>query len=201
MSLCPCGCGHERDPAKCAGHSKRTGKPCDTYPVPGSTVCRFHGAGRNTPAGKKARERLENQAAQAAVAAYGLPREVDPHTALLEELWHTAGHVAWLRDRVQGLDEDGMYGPVGGGEHAEPRQEPHVWIRLYQEERKHLASVARDCIKAGIEERRVKLAEQQAQLIVQYTRALLADLGIDPGTEQARVAMRKHLTLVAGSAS
>lgn len=196
MTLCACGCGHERDPAKCAGHAKSTGKPCDKYPVDGSTVCQKHGAARGTPARKAAEQRVAEQAARAAVASYGLPVEVDPHTALLEELWHTAGHVAWLREQVRELEAGDMYGPVGGGEHSDPRYEPHVWIRLYQEERKHLANVARDCIKAGIEERRVKLAEQQGALIAQVIRGILTDLGVDQRPEVPTI-VRKHLSLVA----
>lgn len=185
---------------KCTANSKRSGKRCTNWPIKGSTVCRMHG-GSAGQVRAKAKERQQEEAAQRAVVVYGLPVEVDPHTALLEELCRTAGHIAWLRHRIEELTEQTLHGPVGGSEHGYPREEPHVWVRLYQEERRHYAAVARDCIKAGIEERRIQLAEQQAELIASYTRALLSDLGIDPGSEKARVAVRKHLTLVAGGAA
>jgi hypothetical protein len=185
---------------KCTATSKRSKKLCDNWAMHGTTVCRMHGgsAGQVRAAAER---RQQDEAAAQAVVVYGLPVEVDPHTALLSELWRTAGHVAWLRARIEQLSEETLHGPVGGSEHGYPREEAHVWVRLYQEERKHFAAVARDCIKAGIEERRIQLAEQQAELIASYTRALLSDLGIDPASEKARVAVRKHLTLVAGGAT
>lgn len=187
--------------ARCTGHSSQTGGPCKAWAIKGGTVCTAHG-GRAPQTKKKAAERVAEHEAELAVALYGLPREVDPHTALLEELWRTAGHVAWLRQRVAELDgEEQMYGPVGGGGESYPRAEAHIWIRLYQEERKHLASVARDCVRAGIEERRVKIAEQQAELIARLISGLLSDLGIDPKSAKARTVVRKHLSLVAGDAA
>jgi hypothetical protein len=182
---------------RCTARSKRTGEHCRGWAMVGQTVCRMHGgaAAQN----RQAAERRQQEAqAEAAVIAYGLPREVDAHTALLEELWRTAGHVAWLSLQVQQMQDHELHVRVGGGEMSEPRQEAHIWIRLYQEERKHLAGVARDCIKAGIEERRIKLAEDQAELIATYTRALLSELGIDPTSEKARKAMRNQLTVIAG---
>lgn len=38
--------------------------------------------------------------ASAAVAEFGLPLEVAPHEALLQELHRTAGRVAWLDHKV-----------------------------------------------------------------------------------------------------
>ena len=36
--------------------------------------------------------------------SFGLPREVDPHEALLEEVHRMAGHVAWLGELVAALE-------------------------------------------------------------------------------------------------
>ena len=197
--LCPqCGQVHSR----CTSHKKkaRGGGPCNRHPLPGATVCYIHG-GEARQVKAKAEQRLQDEHARQAVATYGLPLEIEPHQALLDEVYRTHGHVIWLRDTIQALQAEQLHGPVGGGEHSEPRHEPHVWIRLYQEERRHLARVAFDCIKAGIEERRIKLAEQDAERIVAYTKGLLGELGINPGSEKARVAVRKHLTLIAGGQS
>lgn len=131
--------------------------------------------------------------------------EVDPHTALLEELERTAGHVAWLRlkvDKIAQADgEDALVGPVGqsgpsesGGVHH-PSIEPSVWLKLYQAERKHLMDIAKACIAAGIEERRVKLAEQQGELMAKVIQGILKDLGVADKPETPKI-VRKHLTLL-----
>jgi hypothetical protein len=156
----------------------------------------MHG-GRSPRVAAAAHRQQAAEAAEAAVVAYGLPREIDPHTALLEELHRTAGHVAWLGMKVADLGEGDMSGPVGGSHGGWPSIEPHVWIRLYGEERRHLAHVAKTCVVVGIEERRVHLAEAQGELIAEVLRGVLADLGVadDPAVPAV---VRRHLMLVAG---
>lgn len=180
---------------KCTGTAKTTGKPCEAWAIRGGTVCVKHGGAAPQVKAAAAR-RAKEAAAKSAVVLYGLPVEVDPHTALLDELWRTAGHVAWLRAQIAGLEDAALHGPVGGETH--PREEPHVWVRLYQEERRHLALVARDCIRAGIEERRVTLAEQQGVLIADAFRAFAVALGHDPASREVKEAARAQLTLIAG---
>lgn len=167
----------------------------------GQGRCKLHGG--NTPAHQKAPQLA---AALEAVEHYGLPRQVDPHTALLEELARTAGHVDWLRVQVGSLDESALVGPVGTagvtpeGMVHHPKAEASIWLRLYQGERKHLAEVAAACIKAGIAERQVRLAEQQGQLIAQVLQGVLRDLKLDPAAPKTREVVRKHLALVSSEA-
>lgn len=158
---------------------------------PGFGRCKMHGG--SAPNGRKAAQREQ---AQLAVVTYGLAREVDPHTALLEELYRTAGHVAWLGEQVAALERDKLHGPVGDALH--PRQEPSVWIRLYQEERAQLARVAKTCVDVGIEERRVRVAEEQGALFAQVIRGILEDLGVADRPEVPDV-LRRHLTLVSSA--
>lgn len=156
--------------------------------------CKLHGG--NTPNQMKNAARVQGvELAQ----RYGNPREVEPEAALLEELARTAGHVDWLGEVVGDLDQQAMVGPVGGGSESFPRWEPSVWIRMYQAERDHLAQVAAACIKAGIEERRVRLAEQQGQLLAQVIRGVLTELGVPLEAEKTKKAVRRHLTLVEGT--
>jgi hypothetical protein len=173
---------------------------------PGVGHCKRHGGSTRSQTVAARREQAEQ-----AVISYGLPREVDPHTALLEELWRTAGHVAWLRERVAELEPHEVVGAVvttrplkeeKGAESAIERVEehgapaPHIWIQLYQRERAHLAQIAKTCVQVGIEERRVKLAEQQGELLAQVIRGVLTDLGVANKPEVPAV-VRKHLSLVA----
>ena len=91
-----------------------------------------------------------------------------------------------------------MHELVGGGGGGFPSTEAHIWIRLYQEERRHFAAVAKTCVGVGIEERRVHLAEHQGEMIAQVLRGVLADLGVadDPAVPAV---VRRHLSVVSDS--
>ena len=90
---------------KCKATAKGTGQRCQAWAMAGSEVCRVHG-GRAPQVKAAAARRLAEQAAQQAVRTLGLPVDISPTEALLEEVRWTAGHVAWLRSRVQELAEE-----------------------------------------------------------------------------------------------
>ena len=130
--------------------------------------------------------------------------------------------VAWLRERVQEIetaaliesgdaDSDtpgmppsplvwGVTKKKTGGEDFGTTEEaaPNIWLKLYQQERAHLVKVCESAIRAGIEERRVRLAEEQGQLVAHAIRAILTDLGLTP-EQQARVSeiVPRHLRALA----
>lgn len=188
---------------KCKATAKGTGQRCQAWAMAGSEVCRVHG-GRAPQVKAAAARRLAEQAAQRAVRTLGLQVDVSPTEALLEEVRWTAGHVAWLRDRVQelaeepthrfdGEDEDiletpGQRGALTwgttkvktGGDDAGTTQEakPSVWYELYTRERTHLIKVCGAAIRAGAEERRVRLAEQQGDLLALALRRILGAFGL-----------------------
>lgn len=162
--------------------------------------CKFHGG-----AAPNYRNKVQTLRAAAAVEQYGLPREIDPHDALLEELARTAGHVDWLRLQIANIEHsttelpDGksnptpnnkgskLVQPVGGGEGGYPDFTPNIWIRMYNDERKHLIRIAKTCIDAGIEERRVRLAESQGQIIAEVLRNVLGQLNVLDLPETPRI--------------
>lgn len=161
---------------------------------PGIGRCKKHGG-----ASPSYLPELQRLAATRAVETYGIPIKTDPQAALEEELDRTAGHVAWLRIQVAELEEDGLGGPVGSegvndvGVRMHPRVEPHLLLRLYREERRHLVAVGKACVEAGIEERRVKLAEAQGALIAKAITGILKELGIDMTDPQVPKVVRRHL--------
>lgn len=168
---CPT-CDHPR----CNGTTS-TGR-CRKQPIKGATVCRTHGG--SAPQVRAAADaRLLDRQALLAAESFGLPREVDPHTALLEELHRTAGAVQWLGAIVADLDQGAIaWGKTReklGGEDAGTTYEaaPNAFVRLWQSERKHLVDVSRACISAGIEERRVRIAESAGQQLASVVRAVL----------------------------
>lgn len=89
---------------RCKAKSSRTGERCKRYATKGATVCATHGA-RAPQVRRSPEARVKRERAESAVETYGLPREVDPHEALLEEVHRTAGHVAWLGQVVRGLPD------------------------------------------------------------------------------------------------
>lgn len=190
------------DPAFCNSKKRQgDGSPCRKRagwgtPHPGIGHCRLHGG--NTPTQIQEAERIR---AEREVATFGLPRDIDPHTALLEELHRTAGHVSWLQLKIAAFETDRdlmQYASVGDGDDGLEWEKPAVWIELYHRERKHFATIAKTCVDVGIEERRVQLAEQQGQLIAQVLNGVLEELGVANRPEVPSV-VRKHLTLVSGS--
>lgn len=155
--------------------------------------CKHHGGAAPTY-----QATAEALAAGKAVAQYGLPQEIDPHTALLEELYRTKGHVEWLRLRVAELETDTMVGPVGGGQGGFPSYEPSVWIRMYRDERIHLVRVAKSCHDAGIEDRKVKVAEAQALLFAKALQNILEALGVGDHPDAPRIVRKELLLLESG---
>ncbi|MFB8182622.1 hypothetical protein ACFC8N_42865 [Streptomyces sp. NPDC055966] len=197
---------------RCQRRSKnRDGAQCGGIAMRGQDVCHFHG-GSSPQAKAKAKERLVEEKARKAVATYGGKIETTATEALLDEVQWTAGHVAWLRERVQEIEDtatgtDGQHPLVwgktrektGGQDWGQTEEAtPNIWLRLYQEERDHLVKVSTAAIKAGIEERRVRLAEQQGQLVAQAIRAILDDLGLTV-EQQAKVPeiVPRHLRALA----
>ncbi|MFI1194068.1 hypothetical protein ACH4T9_12535 [Micromonospora sp. NPDC020750] len=173
---------------KCSGR-RTNGERCTKWPMKGQKVCRNHGGA--SPQAKAAAEvRIQTAEAAKAVVTFGLPREVDPRDALLEEVHRTAGAVAWLHEQVQALDPndvvwgkteevDKMAGEFPGTD-TKRAAEVNVWVQLWQRERLHLVRVCKEAIGSGLEERRVRLAEQQGAMLAGVIKAILGDLDLTP---------------------
>jgi len=193
---------------RCGAKARSTGKPC-TQPVPDGTRCRFHG-GAAPQVKAAAQRRKQLAAAQEAVSKLNLRREVDPHVALLDEVYRAAGVVAWLDDKVRALDEGDMVWGVTEevektagefpGTDTTRAAELNIWVKWWQTERTNLAKVAKMALDAGVEERRVRLAESQGALLADVIRRVLGDpeLGLSPQQQaQAAPVVARHLRAVA----
>lgn len=178
---------------QCIAH-RRDGTQCHNHAIRGAHVCRMHG-GTAPQVQAAARRRLEAEQAAEAVVTFGLPRDVDPHVALLEEVHRTAGHVAWLASKIGDFDSDGELVQMNVGPGGALQVVPSVWVELYQTERIHLARVCKAALDAGVAERQVRLAEQQGQLLAQVIQGVLQDLGVADHPQIGPV-VRKHLELV-----
>lgn len=210
-----CGKCGKVHPKGCQGHLQRDKtRPCGQPPLIGGKVCKFHG-GMSPRALAGAARRVAEAEAERANLRYGIRRDVSPSEALLEEIQWTAGHVEWIRGKVQAIeaDLDVVWGETktvvrspgeGAGEDAPPSMTEtteaaalNAWITLYQKERAHLARMCAEAIRAGIEDRKVKLAERQGQLVADVIGRILTDLGLTR-EQQALVSevVPRHLRLL-----
>ena len=120
----------------------------------------------------------------------GLKIDTSPQQALLDEVQRAAGMVAYYGAQVERIAEQDPNRLVNGVTRVETREGfqagkvstaeaiPSVWLRLWNEERDRLARVAAAAMKAGIEERRVQLAEAQGALIADVIRRILGRLNL-----------------------
>jgi len=136
--------------------------------------CSFHGG--NTPTlSSQAGLYMGVEIAQMTVSyGYGGPILLHPHEALLQEVARAGGHVAWLADRI-GLwdmtDEEGnLTKPINDVQQQ--------WIDLYHKERAILVKVAKTALDAGIDERRVRMAESQGKQIMEILNKAFDALGL-----------------------
>ncbi|QXT62744.1 hypothetical protein [Tessaracoccus palaemonis] len=168
----------------CTATAKSTGAPCRNHALPGLTVCRIHGGATKAAKAKQKRE-LERTRAANLATRFGVPIDTTPQQALLDEVQRAAGMVAYYGAKVQALEADNpdtlVYGTTRqeartGAEYGTTRVDeatPNMWLTLWNDERDRLVRVSAAAIKAGIEERRVQLAEQQGQLIASVIRRVL----------------------------
>lgn len=201
----------------CGAHPDDEAGPCRAYKGSGTDHvgfgrCKHHGG--NSPSGRAASHReIATAAVRELRLTAGISRPVDPAQALLEEIARTAGVIDWLGEQVERVAGDRPDNLVQGTRSVKRVELPdghitttevgpmvHEWVKLWQAERRHLANVCRIALAAGVEERRVRLAEQQGNLLASVIRAVLADLDLSPAQE-ARVpdVVPRHLRMVSGS--
>ena len=183
----------------------------------GRGLCDYHDWTVENEVGRQSKQvQSARNEAYRQVQFFGLSVFTDPHTALMDEVQRSAGIVEWLRQKLLTMaealeeqnrasggrpyDEDGhpvlsendllvQFTPKNG-------QQPSAWWVLYQDERKHLVATSVAAIKAGVAERRVKIAEQQGALIVAMIFAFIHDteLGLTPEQiQKAPALIRKHM--------
>lgn len=173
------------DTPRC-GAKTRAGGTCANPPVNGTTRCRMHG-GASPQAKAKGAERLAQQAATRELTRLGITRrEVHPAEALIELVHYQASVVDFWRHKVSELDQDdltwGRTKVKTGGDDAGTTEEakPNIAYALLGEASDRLAAYASAALKAGVEERKVRLAESQGALVAQAIRQVLDQLHLTP---------------------
>jgi hypothetical protein len=134
------------------------------------------------------------------VTLFGARIDIHPADALLELVQWTAGEVDYWRQRVRVLEEHDLTWGVtrvkeGGDDRGTTEEaKPNVAYVMLVDASNRLEKYSTAALKAGVDERRVKLAEQQGMLVQGVLIAVLGELGHDvsPGSAAASVILR-HL--------
>lgn len=159
----------------------------------GFGTCKWHGGTSEKHTKHAIKQKVASELAEfktEQIYTMGGEVDIDPTTALSQEVRRTAGCVHWIGERVRELHESEvtMMGPQG------PIVNP--WIKLYQEERDRLINVSKVALGAGIAERQVRLAEEQGRMIATLIMAVLLDKDLHLTPEQRHVSkaiVRKHM--------
>ena len=182
---------------RCRAHN-RAGGPCNRWPKKGTPVCWKHGGA--TPQVRAAAEARQAEAeVLAAVQTFGVRRDISPGEALIEDVQWTAGHVEWLRGQVQALEADQLTWGVSketdqqsgqgrAGKDTVREARLNAIVELYERERKHLVDVSTATLRAGVEVKRLEMAQQWGQTYASMMRAVLGDPQLGLTAEQLSVA-------------
>ena len=135
---------------------------------------------------------------------------VDPDALVLQELAHTAGALAWLRQRVGELDadalvwgvtqEDDRQSGVGrAGTDVRREARPHPYVALLGEWSDRLTKQAETAVRMGIERRQVELAEALGGQLAEVLAAVLDELDLSAAQRlRAREVVPARLRAITG---
>lgn len=164
------------------GATKRAGGPC-TRPAgwgtdhPGIGTCKLH---LGSTKGHTTAARVEQ--ARRDVVLFAARRDIDPGEALLELVQWTAGEVDYWRQEVRLLERDeltwGVTRVKEGGDDRGTTEEakPHIAYVMLTAASDRLKEYSVAALRAGVEERRVRIAENQGRLFESVLRRIFARL-------------------------
>lgn len=190
---------------QCTAH-RRDGDQCGSHAVRGATVCRMHGGA--APAVKAAAAARVAEAKAAKVAArLAQPISTDPAQALLDLVASAAGEVAYWRQRVDELQEQDEKRLTSGltkvvetktMDGTEIRRTvattPAIEHRMWVDAQDRLARYATAALRAGVEERRVRVAEDLGAHLAGLIRRILDRLDLLEWQEElATIAVPEEL--------
>lgn len=169
------------DKPRCTAKSKRTGSRCKRAPVVGGRVCAVHGGA--APQVKAAAERrVAAQALEANARAVLAFEAVEPLTDPVLELAELAAEVKAtvraLGQRVNALQDPRYVSPMG-------TEQTRAELALFGQYQDRLARMLTTLGQLGLDERRVKITEAQAAVLVQVLDRLFAFLALPADRDAA----------------
>ena len=139
-------------------------------PHAGVGACKLHGGSMPNHIIKAQREIVKREAEQ-----LGLSIEQDPATAIINLVWRCVGDLTFYSSKV--AEEELLQVEVGPN--GSKKLSAHPWTVLYHQAEDRLAQVSQAALRAGVEERKVRLAELDAQTIFTAIQSSLAQLGMN----------------------
>jgi hypothetical protein len=179
------------------GAKKRNGETCRNYAGTGTNhlgigACKYHlgNAKNHQKAAIKVLVEREHQAAIEEARKFGQVIEMDPLSALLWSLHLSASHTEYLRQEIG-----------RAGDSAEQVFRREVLLRQWNDERDRLARTSKMALDAGVDERRIKMAERFGEAIATLIQGVLDDLALNK-RQRAEVpeVVRRHLLVLDGEA-
>lgn len=112
---------------------------------------------------------VEEIRATARFGNFPIPADMSPVDVLVDELKRSAGFCFWIESKMAEWPDDLVDLQTENiddkGSMQVATNNKALWMDVWQRERAHLARVAKMCIDAGVDERRVQLAERQAEVM------------------------------------
>lgn len=173
---------------QCKAKAKGTGQQCKRSPIIGGDVCSKHG-GAAPQVAAKAAARAQQDAIRGLLENLGTPAPIDPGQALLELIAAKNGEVHWLRAVVKDQEQAALVwgradyengiGPVGPVDKYTDKAAVNIWWDMLRKAEDQLASYSSQALRAGIEERRIRLAERTGNQVAMAVRRILDRLNLN----------------------
>lgn len=180
---------------RCRGKTK-AGSQCKKDAIRGGLVCNTHGG--------SAPQVKAKAAVRAELSAWGITDEtVDPGEALMRLLAQAYRRAQLYSTRLAAkVDELGLEEATVGmafGEGGPQGEYIRGLAQIEADERDRAVHFACKAIAAGLEERRVQLAERETSALEEFLHAVIASPAVGMSGEQRRAFLdeaRRHLTAV-----
>lgn len=165
---------------RCTAKAKSTGGRCGNWPVSGATVCRIHG-GRASQVLAAAKRRLAAEKVESdvkdAIAFESRAGVKEP----LEQLALLADEALAMKEalagRINGLKS------IRYSAHGSGTEQLRAEVALYERAMDRAARFLDLLAKSGFEERRIRVTEHQATMVVMVMKAIFARLMLTPEQE------------------
>lgn len=173
----------------CTGTSKQAHRRCRLRPIPGGTVCKWHGGGApqvQAAAQQRLAARRIQQSAEAVLAHEGITAVEDPLAELGKLASASTALMNALGARVNSLGEL---------EHFDMKQGPTIKaeVQMYERAMDRTHRLLDSLVKHGYMERQVTIAETEALLVSGIIRRVLASLGLSKAQqEQAQLQLAQE---------